>query len=244
MIVVENIAKSFGDVKAVQDVSLRADDGKITTLLGANGSGKTTTFRAIAGLLAPDAGHVDIDGITVSKAPIEAQRRLGFFPDTFGLYPRLTAREHMQYYGELHGMAGATLHQQIEATAQLLHIHDILDRRTDGFSQGQRMKVALARTLVHRPPNIVLDEPTRGLDVMSIRLMRNILRQLRAEGHCVLLSSHVMAEVEAVSDQIIMIAGGKVCAEGSTQDLVAQAGTANLEDAFVKLTGMDKEYAA
>ena len=236
MILVSNIQKSFGDVQAVRDVSFQADDGSITTFLGANGSGKTTTLRAVAGLLKADGGRVDVDGINVAEHPLEAQRLLGIFPDVFGLYPRLTSREHLSYYGELHGLTGKALDQAIQAVSSLMNMDDILDRRTAGFSQGQRMKVALARAILHRPKNIVLDEPTRGLDVMNIRLLRHILLKLREEGHCVLLSSHVMAEVEAISDHVVLIADGVVCAEGTPQELIEAAGADNLEDAFVTLT--------
>lgn len=236
MITVTNIQKSFGEVQAVKDVSFTAKDAEITTFLGANGSGKTTTLRAVAGLLKPDGGSVTVDAIDVATKAKEAQRVLGIFPDVFGLYPRLTTREHLEYYGELHGLSDNALNEAIAYVADLMQLHDILDRRTNGFSQGQRMKVALARAILHRPRNIVLDEPTRGLDVMNIRLMRHILLKLREEGHCVLLSSHVMAEVEAVSDHVVLIADGVVCAEGTPQALIKTAGTTNLEDAFVHLT--------
>ena len=240
MITVKKIAKAFGEVQAVRDVSFTAGDGAITTLLGANGSGKTTTFRAISGLMKADGGSVTVDGIDVRANAQRAQERLGIFPDNFGLYTRLTTREHLKYYAELHGLTGAALDSAITEVVALLKMEDILDRRTEGFSQGQRMKVALARSIVHKPQNIVLDEPTRGLDVMSIRLLRRILLQLRDAGHCILLSSHVMAEVAALSDHVVMIADGVVCADGSTADLIAQSGKPNLEEAFVHLTGMDK----
>lgn len=236
MIIVDKIAKNFGDVVAVEDVSFRAEDGAITTLLGANGSGKSTTLRSVAALLKPDGGQVTVDGICVQKDPLKAQERLGIFPDQFGLYTRLTAREHLSYYAELHGMTGAALDTAIGEVVALLQMEDILDRRTEGFSQGQRMKVALARAIIHKPQNIVLDEPTRGLDVMSIRMLRQILLELKDAGHCVLLSSHVMAEVEILSDHVVMIAGGVVCADGTPAELVKAAGQPNLEEAFVVLT--------
>jgi len=237
MIIVNNIAKAYGDVQAVRDVSFQADDAKISTLLGANGSGKTTTLRSISGLLKIDGGGVTVDGIAVTEHPMQAQARLGVFPDSFGLYPRLTTREHLAYFAEFHGLTAAPLEAAIEDVCAKLNMADILDRRTEGFSQGQRMKVALARAILHKPGNIVLDEPTRGLDVMNIRLLRRILLDLRDAGHCVLLSSHVMAEVEALSDHVVMMADGVVCADGTPSELVALAKQANLEDAFVVLTG-------
>lgn len=244
MINVENIAKNFGDVVAVRDVSFTAKDGAITTLLGANGSGKSTTLRTVAALLMPDAGRCLVDGICVQDDALKAQERLGIFPDQFGLYVRLTAREHLQYFAEIHGLTGKQLHTAIDEVVATLRMDDILDRRTEGFSQGQRMKVALARAIVHKPQNIVLDEPTRGLDVMSIRLLRQILFDLKEAGHCVLLSSHVMAEVEILSDHVVMIADGKVCADGTPDALVAQAGEENLEEAFVSLTARASERTA
>ncbi|WP_417449701.1 ATP-binding cassette domain-containing protein [Kordiimonas sp.] len=236
MIKVDSIAKNFGDVQAVRDVSFTAEDGLITTLLGANGSGKSTTLRSVAGLLRPTSGTVLVDGVDVLTNPIAAQARLGVFPDQFGLYTRLTTREHIAYFAELQGMRGDARDDAVEEVTRLLQMDDILDRRTEGFSQGQRMKVALAGAIVHKPQNIVLDEPTRGLDVMSIRLLREILLALKAEGHCVLLSSHVMAEVEVLSDHVVMMAEGLICADGSPQTLVKESGQPNLEEAFVALT--------
>lgn len=244
MIRVDKIGKSFGDVQAVRDVSFTANDATITTLLGANGSGKSTTLRTVAALLRPDQGRCTVDGICVQDEPLRAQARLGIFPDQFGLYTRLTAREHLEYYAELHGMSGAALATAVNEVIGLLHMEDIVDRRTEGFSQGQRMKVALARAIVHKPQNIVLDEPTRGLDVMSIRMLRQILLSLKNNGHCVLLSSHVMAEVEILSDHVVMIADGVVCADGTPAELVAQAGQPNLEEAFVSLTSGHERKAA
>ncbi|PCI62243.1 MAG: ABC transporter [Kordiimonadales bacterium] len=239
MIIVKDVAKAYGDVQAVKSVSFHADDAKITTLLGANGSGKTTTLRAISGLLHMDAGSVTVDGMIVADDPVKAQASLGVFPDSFGLYTRLTTREHLAYFGEFHGLSGTKLDAAITEVDKMLNLSEILDRRTEGFSQGQRMKVALARAILHRPSNIVLDEPTRGLDVMNIRLLRTILFDLRKEGRCVLLSSHVMAEVSALSDHVVMMAEGVVCAEGSPAELIARAGEVNLEEAFVKLTGQE-----
>lgn len=235
MLEISGLVKRFKTVTAVDGVSFAAPDGEITTLLGANGSGKTTSLRCLVGLLRPDAGRVAVDGIEVAADPKRARQRLGWFPDAFGLYPRLTVREHLRYFARLHGMDGPAMEQAIRAAIAELGMEDIADRRTEGFSTGQSMKVALARALVHAPPNLILDEPTRGLDVMSIRLLRDTLRRLRAEGRCILLSSHVMAEVAELSDRIVCIAGGRTVAEGSPAELVARTGAASLEDAFVQL---------
>jgi sodium transport system ATP-binding protein len=244
MIVIKDIAKSFGDVKAVRGVSFNAENGMITTLLGANGSGKTTTFRSITGLMKPDGGTVHIDGINVREKTLEAQAKLGVFPDQFGLYTRLTTREHIAYYAGLHGLSGSAQDDAINEVAKLMNLEDIIDRRTEGFSQGQRMKVALARAIVHKPQNIILDEPTRGLDVMNIRLLRDILLALKAEGHCILMSSHVMAEVDALSDHIVIMSDGLVCAEGTSASLVSESKQENLEEAFIHLTEEAKRNAA
>ncbi|MFK7888966.1 MAG: ATP-binding cassette domain-containing protein [Gammaproteobacteria bacterium] len=236
MIETHTLRKSFGDVHAVQGASFAAQNGAISTLLGANGSGKTTTLRMLCGLLAPDQGRVTIDSVDVAQDPMAARRRLGVFPDPFGLYPRLTAREHIHYFARFHGLKGAKLRDATTQVAELLQMGELLDRRCEGFSQGQRMKVALARALVHRPPNVILDEPTRGLDVISVRLLRRVLRRMADDGCCVLLSSHSMADVESLSDNVIIIDGGRVVHTGAPQDLIASTQTPNLEEAFIALT--------
>jgi sodium transport system ATP-binding protein len=235
MIEVQELHKAFGPVKAVDGATFTAADGAITTLLGANGSGKTTTLSAAMGLLAPDAGGVLVDGLAVAADAKAARRRIGWFPDAFGLYPRLTAREHCRYFGQLHGMGGAALEAAIGRVFAELDMEAIDARRTEGFSTGQRMKVALARAMVHAPRNLILDEPTRGLDIMSVRLLRETLRRRRAEGCCILMSSHVMAEVEDLSDKVVVISEGRVVGEGSPAELVARTGAPNLEEAFVAL---------
>jgi sodium transport system ATP-binding protein len=243
MITVKNLAKSYGKVDAVTDVNFSAEDGQITTLLGVNGSGKTTTLRAIAGLINPDRGEALIDGFNVAADPIGAREKLGFVPDEFGLYTRLTAREHMFYFGRFHGLKGVALEEAAEKTIQLLHMEKIADRRTEGFSLGERAKVSLARAMIHSPQNIILDEPTRGLDVLSIRLLRGILNELKQDQKTILFSSHVMAEVEVLSDKVVLITQGRVVAEGRPEALVKKAGTKTLEDAFVKLTALTEDAA-
>ena len=235
MIEVLELEKRFGKVVAVDGAAFTARDGAITTLLGANGSGKTTTLSTAMGLLKPDRGTVRVDGIDVRKDAKAARRRIGWFPDAFGLYPRLTAREHVRYFGRLHGMSGAELEQAIDRTLDELDMASIADRRTEGFSTGQRMKVALARAMVHSPRNLILDEPTRGLDIMSVRMLRATLRRLREEGRAILMSSHVMAEVEELSDHVVVISAGRVVGTGSPAELVRETGQPNLEEAFVSL---------
>ena len=233
MILAESLCKSFGAVRAVDQASFAAEDGKITTLLGGNGSGKSTTMRAIVGLVRPDAGRAVVDGIDPATDPLAARERLGLFPDQFGLYPRLTTREHLTYFARLHGLSGTALRVAVDEVSSLLSLGDLMDRRTEGFSQGQRMKVALGRTLIHRPQNLVLDEPTRGLDILNIRLLRDTLKAVRDAGRCVLLSSHVMAEVQELSDSVVIIHAGRVVASGPPAEIVARSGASTLEDAFV-----------
>lgn len=240
MIQVQELSKSFGEVKAVQDVSFFAPDGQITGLLGPNGAGKSTTLRMLYTLLKPDNGSAQVDGFDVRQSPLEVQRRIGVLADARGLYPRLTSRENIRYYGRLHGMEGEVLEQQIDRLASLLDMQSIMNRKTEGFSTGEKLKVAIARALVHNPKNVLLDEPTNGLDVMSTRAMRQFIVRLREEGKCVLFTSHIMQEVAALCDQIVIIARGEVSATGSPDDLRQQTGQENLEDAFVAVIGSEE----
>jgi len=239
MIEARGLGKNFGAIAAVQNVSFAAPDGAITALLGPNGAGKTTTLRMISALLAPTQGEARVDGIDVATHPIEARARLGTLSDARGLYGRLTARENVTYYGALRGMAPAAIAASIERLAVWLELGPLLDRRTDGFSQGERMKVAIARSLVHDPPNVLLDEPTNGLDVMTTRSLREVVRRLREAGKCVVFSSHVMQEVSALCDNIVIVARGSVVASGTAPELLAASGRDNLEDAFVHLAGVE-----
>jgi sodium transport system ATP-binding protein len=240
MIEVSHLHKRFGEVIAVDDVSFSAADGVVTGLLGPNGAGKTTTLRMLTTLIAPDRGEARIDGVSVAQDPLGARRRIGVLPDARGLYPRLTAREHIEYAGELHGIPRQALRPRIEELLDLLEMRAIADRRTDGFSHGERVKVALARALVHEPRNVMLDEPTNGLDVMSTRAVRDLIRRLRDQGKCVLFSSHVMQEVSALCDRIVIIAHGRVLADGTPEEIRTRAGKENLEEAFVSVIGSDQ----
>ncbi|MBS0571118.1 MAG: ATP-binding cassette domain-containing protein [Proteobacteria bacterium] len=248
MIEVKNLHKAFGKgakrVVAVDGASFVARDGEITGLLGPNGAGKTTTLRCLYTLMQPDSGQILIDGIDAAVDPVAVRRRLGVLPDARGLYKRLTARENIDYFARLHGIENETMQARREALADALEMRDILDRRTEGFSQGQRVKTAIARALVHDPKNVILDEPTNGLDVMSTRAMRTFLKSMKTEGRCILFSSHIMQEVGALCDRIVVIARGRVVADESPDVLRAQTGEASLEDAFVKLIGTDEGLAA
>ena len=240
MIQVHELSKSFGKVKAVQNVSFSAPDRQITGLLGPNGAGKSTTLRMLYTLLKPDSGTAEVDGYDVKQAPLEVQRRIGVLADVRGLYPRLTSRENIRYFGRLHGLEGELLENQIDSLLVLLDMQSISDRKTGGFSTGEKLKVALARTLVHNPKNVLLDEPTNGLDVMSTRAMRGFILRLREEGKCVLFTSHIMQEVAALCGHIVIISQGKVTADGSPDDLRKQTGRENLEDAFVAAIGSEE----
>ena len=240
MIQVQGLTKSFGKVKAVQNVSFVAPDGQITGLLGPNGAGKSTTLRMLYTLLKPDSGSAQIDGIDVRVSPLEVQKRIGVLADARGLYPRLTSRENIRYYGRLHGLEGEALERQIDSLLHLLDMQSIADRKTAGFSTGEKLKVAIARTLVHNPKNVLLDEPTNGLDVMSTRAMRQFILRLREEGKCVLFTSHIMQEVAALCDQIVIISHGVVSATGTPDELRRQTHRESLEDAFVAVIGSEE----
>jgi len=248
MIEVQGLHKRFktrtGDVVAVDDVAFTAENGRITGLLGPNGAGKTTTLRMLYTLMQPDAGSIRIDGLDVAREATAVRRQLAVLPDARGVYKRLTARENIRYFGQLHGLDDATIAARIDELADALEMQDFLDRRTEGFSQGQRTKTAIARALIHDPKNVILDEPTNGLDVMTTRGLRRFLQGLRVAGHCVLFSSHIMQEVAALCDHIVVIAKGRVVAQGSAGELRAQSGEDNLEDAFVKIIGSEEGLLA
>jgi len=239
MIEARNLRKTFnkGKVVAVDNVSFTARDGEITGLLGPNGAGKTTTLRMLYTLLRPDSGSMLIDGIDPEEQPLSIKRALGVVPDSRGLYDRLTARENIRYYGKLHGLKKADIQRRLDDMVEILGMSEFIDRRTTGFSQGQRVKVAIARALIHEPRTVLLDEPSNGLDVMTTRALREFLRQLKARGSCVVLSTHIMQEVAALCDRIVIVADGKIAAEGTSDQLLARSGETNLEDAFVKLIG-------
>ena len=237
MIEVRGLRKCFGDVVAVDDVSFEARNGEVTALLGENGAGKTTTLRSIYGLIQPDAGEVSVDGVDGIAQPQSARRGLGVLSEARGLYPRLTAREHMRYFAHLQGLGRAETETRCEDLVELLGMGDFADRRAAGLSHGENTKVALARALLHDPANILLDEPTTGLDVMSTRAVRELIVQLRERGKCVVFSSHVMQEVAAVSDRIVVVSAGRVIASGTPAELRRSTGLDDLEDVFVALTG-------
>jgi sodium transport system ATP-binding protein len=231
-------------VQAVDDVSFVAADACITGLLGPNGAGKTTTLRMVAGLIVPDTGRIGVDGIDVATRPAAALARMGVLSDARGLYTRLTARENILYFARLHGMADAAAQARVALLADTLDMAPLLDRRTEGFSQGERMKTALARALVHDPANIVLDEPTNGLDVLATRALREALRRLRDEhGKCIVFSTHIMQEVERLCDEVVVVSHGRTAARGTVAQLLQRTGERDFEEAFVRLAFSEAERA-
>ena len=236
MIEVHDLTKRFRDLVAVDAASFSARNGAITGLLGHNGAGKSTTLRILYGLLQADSGSARIDQIDVMAAPLKAQEVIGVMTDAHGLNPRLTAREHIEYFARLRRMDKARMRRRTDELIELLDMQDIADRRAEGFSQGEKMKVCLSRSLVHDPQNLIMDEPTNGLDVMTTRSVRSILQSLKAQNKCILLSSHIMQEISALCDEIIVIAEGRVLMQGSLADLAKRTGENDLEEAFMKIT--------
>jgi sodium transport system ATP-binding protein len=237
VIAAQQLAKHFGSIAAVRGVSLEAADGRITGLLGPNGAGKSTTLRMLYTVLKPDRGDALIDGHSALREPLAARACLGVLPHGAGIYPNLTARENILYFGALQGLPRRERRARAAELVKLLEMEEFADRRARGFSQGERVRTALARALVHRPRNLVLDEPTNGLDVMAVRALRRLLLQLRDAGHCVLFSSHVMQEVSALCDELVVIAHGVVVERGTPEQIRARTGAAGLEEAFVSLIG-------
>ncbi|NKB97389.1 MAG: ATP-binding cassette domain-containing protein [Pseudomonadales bacterium] len=241
MIEVRNIAKGFGKVQAVKDISLSAQDGRITALLGPNGAGKSTTLRILSTMIAPDSGTAVIDGVDVVADPMSVRKSIGVLPHNSGLYGRLTGIENITYFGKLQGLEPSQLAERVESLTEQLKMGDFADRRTAGFSQGQKIKVALARALVHNPRHVILDEPTNGLDVMATRALREIIDNLKESGKCILFSSHIMQEVDALCDDVVVIGDGEIRFNGTISQLREHAGTENLEDAFVQLAGAGED---
>ncbi len=242
MIRVDNLSKQFGGVRAIDNVSFVAQDQRVTALLGPNGAGKSTTLRVLAAVIRADSGTAEINGHEVHAAPDLVRASIGVMPHNSGVYARLSARENIRYFGRLQGLSGDALEERIERLMDQLEMRAFADRRTKGFSQGQKVKVALARALVHDPRHVLLDEPTNGLDVMATRALRDIVHGLRAAGCCVLFSSHIMQEVENLCDDVVIIAGGRVCYTGTLGNLRVVAGTADLEEAFMSLAGLTQVH--
>ena len=244
MIEVENLAKHFGAVRAVDGVTFCARDGEVLGLLGPNGAGKTTTMRLLATVLQPTSGTARVDGHDLLRAPEAVRASIGVLPENWGLYGRLTPREHLRYFGRLYRQNGAALDRRIEELIGALDMREYADRYCDPFSKGMKQKVALARALIHNPKTMLLDEPTSGLDVMSARGVRDLIGRFRDEGRCVMLCTHVLGEAERLCDRIAVIQRGKIIALGTPDELRRQTGQGTLEEAFVQLVGAEAEEMA
>ena len=236
MIKATSLTKSYGTVSAVNDVSFEAASGKVTALLGPNGAGKSTILRILSTIISPDTGSATIDGLDVTTDTMDVRRKIGVLPHNTGIYDRLTAIENIRYFGNLQQVKRAELTDRIDKLIHLLDMNEFCNRRVSGFSQGQKMKVALARALVHDPQYILLDEPTNGLDVMATRALRKVIHDIKDAGKCILFSSHVMQEVESLCDHLVILGQGKHKFCGTIKELQERSGTANLEDAFVMIS--------
>ena len=237
MIEAEGLTKRFGDILAMDRVSFRAEDGRVTGLVGPNGAGKSTTLRVLCTVLKADSGHARVDGAGVTTEPLAVRRQIGVLPHLSGLYPNLTARENIAYYASMQGMRGREARRATDTVIERLDIGDLSDRRAKGFSHGQGIRVALARAMVHRPQTVILDEPTNGLDVVAARALREVIRELKREGRCVLFSSHVMQEVALLCDDLVIISGGRVVISGTPEEIRRKTRSEDLEDAFVAAIG-------
>jgi len=236
MIIVKELEKNFGKIDAVKNLSFRAEDGKVTGIVGHNGAGKTTTFRCLAGLLKPDGGQILVDEWDVMTARIEVQQRIGVLPDAKGLYPRLTAREHIRYFAKLYGLDNEEIEMREQILIERLGMHEFADRRAKGFSRGQRLKVALAQALVHNPKNIIFDEPTNGLDMTSVKAVHDLILELKDLGNCIVISSHIISEIAKLCDHIVIVAAGRDIMSGSAAKLKRESGHGNLEALFLEAT--------
>ena len=239
MIAARTLHKRFGSVVAVDNVSFEAPDRMVTGVLGPNGAGKTTTLRMITGLVRPSGGRVEIDGVD-PQAGHRARNNLGVLPDGAGLYQRLTAIEHLQYAARLAGLDPGAERDAIAAAIDRFELKELAARRTAGFSHGETRRVALARALLHDPHNVLLDEPTGGLDVIAARALRRLVRRLADAGKCVVMSTHIMQEATAVCDRLVVIAKGAVVAAGTPAEILAQAQCTTLEAAFLRVIGRDE----
>jgi len=249
MIEARNLTKVFQDkkrgaVRAVDGVSFRCEPGRIYGLLGANGAGKTTTLRMLATLLAPTTGSAVVAGFDVTAQPEQARANLGFLSTATALYGRLTAREFVEYFGRLHGLAEDELQRRREALFARLEMNEFRDRRCEKLSTGMKQKTSIARVLIHDPQVMIFDEPTIGLDVMAARAIVSFIRECRERGKTVIFSTHVMSEVEKLCDRIGIIHGGRLLEEGTIEELRTRTGLHDLEEIFVCIASTAEERAA
>jgi len=237
MIRFSGLTKRYGPLTAVEGLTLRVAPGEALALLGPNGAGKTTALRCLATLLRPSEGSAQVCGHDVASDPLGARAELAFLSSSMGLYERLTPREVVAYFGELHGLRGAALARRVDELVELFAIGAFESRICGRLSTGQRQRVSLARALVHDPPVLILDEPTLGLDVLSGRTIHDFIRSERARGKTVLFSTHQMEEVDLLADRVAVLRGGRLVAEGTKEDLLATTGAPTLVRAFLALLG-------
>jgi sodium transport system ATP-binding protein len=235
----EHLSKQFGPLRAVDDVSLRVHPGEVVGLLGPNGAGKTTALRMLAGLISPTTGRACVSGIDVTAQPLEARRKLGFLTASTGLYARLTPREVMRTFGQLHGMSPEQIAQRTKAVVELLALEEFVDRRCGTLSSGQKQRASIARAIVHGPEAYVLDEPTSTLDPLAAKAILELVQRVRAEGKAVLFSTHRMEEADFLCDRIVFLRQGRVVAEGTPTQLRERSGQASLTAAFLHYAGAD-----
>ena len=240
MIEVRNLSKHFrdkkrGEVRAVDDISFRCQPGQIYGLLGANGAGKTTTLRMLATILEPTGGTAVVCGCDVIEQPEKVRAKVGFLSTATALYPRLTARELVQYFGRLNGLDDSVLNKRVDAIFDRLDMNGFRDRRCDKLSTGMKQKTSIARTLVHDPPVMIFDEPTLGLDIMTARSITSFIRECRELGKTVIFSTHITSEVEKLCDVVGIIQDGKLLAEGTLAQLRDKYREQDLEEIFVKV---------
>lgn len=233
MLVVENLTRRFGEVTAVDGVSFAVRGGEVVGLLGPNGAGKTTTLRMIAGILPPDAGRVLLDGRPVADDPIAAKAAIGFLSGDTQLYQRLTPREVLTYFGRLYAIPRRPLRERVEALLGQLEMGSFADRPCGGLSSGQRQRANIARAFLHRPPLLILDEPTSSLDIVSGQFIVETIAREREAGRAVLFSTHIMSEAEYLCDRLLLLHQGRIVDRGPLPELLERSGQANLTDAFL-----------
>lgn len=232
-----------GTVQAVRGIDLDCRSGEIYGLLGPNGAGKTTTLRMLSTILAPSAGSARVAGVDVAADPLEVRRRIGFLSGSTGLYPRLTARETLEYFGRLHGLEEDALQERVDELLDRFRMRPFQDGRCEGLSTGQRQRVSIARAVVHDPPVLILDEPTTGLDILASSDMIEFIEARRGAGRCVLFSTHILSEAERLCDRIGVIYQGKMLAVGTKEQLRERTGQTWLEDVFRALVREAEESA-
>jgi sodium transport system ATP-binding protein len=245
MISVKNLTKIFrdrkrGEIRAVDNVSFNCEEGRIFGLLGPNGAGKTTSLRIISTTMRPNSGKVEVDGLDALRKPSEVRKRIGFLTGNTGLYQRLTAREVVNYFGQLNGMARSDVNARLEEVSEWLDMGEFLDTKCSKLSTGMQQKVNIARTIIHDPPVMVFDEPTVGLDILAARSIVDFINFCKTKNKCIIFSTHIMREAERLCDEVAIIHNGRIFAQGTVDALKKVAGEAEFEDAFVKIVGEEQ----